>query len=266
MCLNTLFLLDILFSHSLKIPNCCFFPQFLSYNPKLQQWIVFLSGTTKYVIQGTPSTQHLHSEGQLDISRRSFGKLPSSWGLAWLKVVSMGTDVYSLWEDIEKLAIMVASLKKMWNKVILRKSISQISGLQLSCIFDNNFIVYLFIWFFYWLGSFNKAVHCAKGKLNEMIGLNEKGASIGGGGASTDAPATGAGAQNPQPPPPPPPSVTPSSPGNTDGNSAASKSGSFSGSEFVRSINQSEDEFYLECPFYFNHILFIILQVLLIRI
>eukprot|EP00111_Clytia_hemisphaerica_P008261 TCONS_00024097-protein len=47
-------------------------------------------------------------------------------------------------------------------------------------------------------GSFNKATHCAKGKIDELLGLNEKGASIAGGGgaANTASAAAGGGGGN----------------------------------------------------------------------
>ena len=89
--------------------------------------------------------------------------------------------------------------------------------------------------FFSLSGSFSKSVHCAKGKLNEMIGLNDKGASISGGGDSTTAPTdTNAPAANgAQLPPPPPPPSTPSSTTSTGGNAGASTGGgSFGGSKF----------------------------------
>ena len=71
----------------------------------------------KFASQDTHSTLLLRLEVWLVTLLKSFGKHLSSWVLAWLKVKSMGTNVFSLLGGTEKLVTMEESLKKMSYKV-----------------------------------------------------------------------------------------------------------------------------------------------------
>ena len=71
-------------------------------------------GTRRYANQDTHSTPHLKVSVEEPVtSLKSFGKHLSSWVSAWLKDKSMETNVFSLLEGIEKLAIMEESSEKM---------------------------------------------------------------------------------------------------------------------------------------------------------